>query len=208
METVQILDRQGQERDWDWLVTQFGPLHLERAGAAEGNAYRIVKLQDSEGPAVQVVHVAGPDGQPKESVQVVRFWPDAPALPAWAPPISLWRRQGVFGKTNAAGDIGYGMGHGDYYSPPSSGASAVWVADPSGPSDFISGLGMLGGTPHRHLDVHFQLQAASAPPEEPPFESPDEPEEGPTDGDDRERWQQLFAKLDKIIAMLEEQPPR
>jgi hypothetical protein len=204
VEEPKIFDQQGQEQDWNWLVANFGAINLERADAAQGRAYRIVKLQDAEGPAVQVANVANEEGHPLEGIRVVRFWPDAPPLPAWPPPISMWRSRGVFGETNVNGDIGYGMGHGDYYAPPNSGASAVWVADQAGPSDLIAGLGMLGGTPHRHLDIYFQLQPVEAPPDEPPHEPPDEPPDVPPD----ERWQRLFAKLDQIISMLEQQVPQ
>jgi hypothetical protein len=210
-----IFDQQGQEQDWDWLVAHFGAVDLKRAEATQGYAYRIVKLQDAEGPAIQVVNVRSQDGHPIEGVRVVRYWPDAPSLPVWAPPTSMWRSQGVYGETNANGDIGYGMGHSEYYDPPNAGASAVWVAGPSGPSDLISGLGMLANTNHRHLDIHFQLQPVGAPSVEatgrpaaepyvePPVEPPGEPPEVPVE----ERWQHLFAKLDEIIAMLEDVVP-
>jgi hypothetical protein len=182
-----IVDRQGQEKDWAWLVAQFGPVELERAGVAQGNVYRVVEIREVQGPAVQVVNVVDPGGTPIEGIRVVRFWPDAPLLPDWPPPTSLWRNRGVFGDTNVEGNIGYGMGQGDYYYLPASGASAVWVGDESGPSDLISGLGMLGGTARRHLDLVFQLQPAEPPPES-----------------SEERWQRLFARLDQIIAMLEQ----
>jgi hypothetical protein len=199
VEQPRILDQQGQEQDWNWLIAHFGAIHLERAEVSEGSVYRVIKIQDAEGPAVQVVNVTEPDDMPIEGIKVVRYWPDAPPLPAWPSPTSMWRNQGVYGTTNINGDIGYGMGHGDYYFPPSGGASAVWVADQAGPSDFVSGLGMLGGTNHRHLEVYFQLQPAQAPPIEPPVEPPDEP----PDDLPEVRWQQLFAKLDQIITMLE-----
>ena len=170
MDTPKILDRQGHEQDWNWLVANYGAINLQRAEISEGErlAFRITKLQESEGPAVQVVRVTVDGGEPLEGVSVVRHWPDAPDLPVWPPPSSRWRDRGVHGKTNVEGDIGFGMGRGDYYFAPSGGASAVWVADAAGPSDFLSGLGMLGGTNHRHLDVTFQLEGAAEPTPPPP----------------------------------------
>jgi hypothetical protein len=116
----------------------------------------------------------------------------------------------VFGKTNDRGDIGYGMGHGDYYFAPGEGASCVWVGDESGPSDLVSGLGMLGGTNHRHLDVHYRLvEIDEVPAEKPPETTPEEgppvtiPEHAP-DSTPEDRWPLLLDKLDRIIAMLEE----
>jgi hypothetical protein len=226
-----IFDQQGQEQDWDWLVAHFGAVDLRRAPATQGYAHRIVKLQDAEGSAIQVVNVRSHDGHPIEGVRVVRSWPDAPSLPAWAPPASTWRSQGVYGQTNGNGDIGYGMGHGEYYDPPNAGPGAVWVADPSGPSDLISGLGMLANSDHRHLDIYFQLQPAGAPSvgaaaqpaaepatvppvvpaAVPPVETvavpPAEPAAAPPEVPVEERWQRLFAKLDQIIAMLEDLAP-
>jgi hypothetical protein len=145
---------------------------------------------------------------------VVRHWPDAPQLPDWPKPISMWRKRGVFGGTNMNGDIGYGMGHGDYYFPPDGGASSVWVADESGPCDLVSGLGMLGGTNHRHLDVFYRLQDVEEPPTPPPPPSPPPPPPPPTPPpppppppppSPEDRWQQLFDKLELIISMLESQ---
>jgi hypothetical protein len=234
VDRLDILDQEGQKRDWDWLVDQFGPLQVERVEVPEGvsKVYRVVKLQSVEGPAVQVVTVSDPDGNGLKGVRVVRHWPDAPDLPAWSPPVSIWHREGVFGATNADGHIGFGMGQGDYYFPPHSGASSLWVADEAGPSDSISGLGMLGGTRHDHLDVTFQLMEVEQPqpekppagppaeppavPEEPPPEPPEGPPaplpEAPPEGAPPEtpvqpavdRWQILMEKLDLIIAMLEE----
>jgi hypothetical protein len=209
MDKPKIFDQQGQEQDWNWLTANFGAIELERAEVSAGvtQIYRIVKLQDSEGPAVQVVNVADRDGIPLDGIRVVRHWPDAPQLPSWLPPISLWRNKGVYGPTNINGDIGFGMGHGDYYFAPSSGASSVWVADEAGPADFIKGLGMLGGTNHRHLDVLYQLVAVETkppePPEKPPEEPPEKPPEEAPEQPPQDRWQALMDKLDLIITLLE-----
>ena len=107
-----------------------------------------------------------------------------------------WRDRGVYGGTNINGDIGFGMGRGDYFFPPNSGASSLWISDERGPSDFIEGLGMLGGTNHRHLNVYFQLQDVEAEPPSPPPEPP-APEE-------KENWDKLFERIDRIIDLLEE----
>jgi hypothetical protein len=211
MELPKVYGQQGEERDWDWLVANFGAVSLERAEALDGvsQVYRVVKLQDAEGPAVQAAYVVDSRGNPLEKVRVVRYWPDAPALPVWQPPASRWRDRGVYGETKDAGEIGFGMGYGDYYFPPAGGASAVWVADESGPSDWIGGLGMLGGTNHRHLDVSFQRQdASSEPPPQPPLPpppppSPPPPSPSPSPPEEETNWERLFERLDRIIEMLE-----
>jgi hypothetical protein len=201
-----VFDQEGQEQDWDWLIATFGPVSLERVEPAEGEtrAFRIIKLQDAEGPAVEIVNVVDQNGDPMPGIRVVRYWPDAPLLPDWPLPIIKWRDRGVFGETNLEGDIGYGMGQGDYYFPPDCGSSAVWVADQHGPSDFLDGLGMLGATNHRHLDVFYQLQDIGQSPEEPPDEPPEEPPEEPSEEPPDEAWRQVLDKLDRIIVLLEE----
>jgi hypothetical protein len=216
MDVPQVYDRQGQEQDWDWLIASFGAISLERAKAPAGvsQVYRIVKLREVEGPAVEVVHLDDRDGHPLEGIRVVRHWPGAPLLPGWPPPTSRWRDRGVFGGTNVNGDIGFGMGHGDYYFPPNGGASAVWVAEAAGPSDFIAGLGMLGGTNHRHLDVYFQLKDLDVPPPAPPEPSPEppspppappvpDPEPPPARPEEGDNWVRLFRRLDRITELLE-----
>jgi hypothetical protein len=202
MDMPAIFDQQGEERNWDWLTANFGAVVLERAEAVEGTGwlYRIVKLQDAEGPAVQLVNVKDQDGNPLDGVRVVRHWPDAPVLPNWPLPASRWRDRGVYGETGVNGDVGFGMGHGDYYFPPTGGASAVWIASQDGPADLISGLGMLGGTNHRHLDVYYQLQSLEAEPPTPPVPQPTHPPSG-------EPWDLLLQKLDQIIDMLEQYNP-
>lgn len=202
MSQPKIYDQQGQERDWHWLASTFGEVQLERAEAADGTGpvYRVVRLQDAEGPATQIVEVVDQAGNSLEGVKIVRHWPDAPPLPEWPAPISRWRERGVYGPTGGNGDIGFGMGHGDYYILPQSGASAVWIADEAGPSDFVGGLGMLGGTVHRHLDVYYQLQEGDVPPPPPP-PPPSPPPPPPPPPEDK--WEMVMEKLDRIIALLE-----
>lgn len=213
MDVPEVYDQEGNQRDWHWLIANFGAIRIERAEVPEGvgHVYRIVKLQDAEGPAVKIVHIEDEAGNPQAGVKVVRYWPDAPMLPEWPPPASRWQEQGVYGDTNVNGDIGFGMGRGDYYFPPNGGASAVWIASPKGPSDYISGLGMLGGTNHRRMDVTFQLQALDgeppAPPEPPPTPPPTPgpaPTPTPQPPEEGDNWERLFKRLDRMIELLED----
>jgi hypothetical protein len=101
-----------------------------------------------------VAWVRHADGTPSAGTTVVRYWPDADPLdPALYGCNGLM--QGVYGETKDTGEIGFGMGSGDYYWPPDGGVSAIWVGRM--PSDCITGLGMVGGTNHRHLDSVFRL---------------------------------------------------
>jgi hypothetical protein len=214
MNLPKIYDLQGDEQGWDWLVAAFGAVRLERAEVPEGagRVFRVVRLQAVEGTAMESIHVLDQDGDLLEGVTVVRTWPDAPPLPGWSPPASRWRECGVYGITDAKGEIGFGMGHGDTYIPPSGGPSAVWVAEEVGPSDLIDGLGMLEGERQRHLNVTFQLQdAGEGAPPSPPLPSPSAPDPLPTrsfappPSSDAEYWERISEKLDRILELLERQ---
>jgi hypothetical protein len=179
-----VFDGQGQERDWEWLIGSFGAVNLERAetDADPPHAYRVASLHDTDGPAAMVVHVVDQDDNPLEGIHVVRYWSGAPKLPEWPSPVSLWQDEGVHGPTNENGDIGFGIGAGEYYSVPNGGPCAVWVADEAGPSDLISGLGMLDKSKHRHLNVTFRLEAfaePAAPHPVPPAQSSEPPAQPP-----------------------------
>jgi hypothetical protein len=203
------LDGEGAERDWDWLMANFGAINLEYAEppAEGGSVYRVVQLQAVEEPAIQVGRVLDAEGQPLAGVRVVRFWPEAPPLPRWALPASRWRDRGVYGETNDQGEIGFGLGHGDDYRPPAGGASALWVAEEAGPSDLVGGLGKIQGSPHRHLDVVFQRQPAGGEAIAPPVAAPPRPTPPPPTEKEpeptRDPWQILFEKLDRIAELLE-----
>ena len=107
MDRPKVFDKHGQEKDWAWLNQDFGAIVLRRAEAPEGVrfVYRVVRLQESEGPAVQVVNVQDSDENVLKGIKVVRHWPDAPQLPSWPPPTSMWHNRGVYGETNIRGDI-------------------------------------------------------------------------------------------------------
>lgn len=195
MKEPTIIDQDGQEQDWEWLVANHGSVTLERApmSAELETVYRVIKLQEVEGPAAQVVTVLDQDGSPLEGVRVVRHWPGAPDLPDWSPPVSVWHTQGVHGPTSAEGQLGFGLGADERYSPPEGGQGSVWIADDAGPSDLVSGLGMLENTNHRHLDLFYQLEQASPTPAEPA------PQPIPSNA-----WEIILDKLDKITTLVEE----
>jgi hypothetical protein len=154
-----IVDLEGLERDWSWLLAEFGAVELERAEVSAGQkkVYRLVTLEVAEGPAAQIVNVIGPDGRPLEGIHIVRSWPEAPELTEWAATLSKGLDRGVHGPTNAEGNLGFGLGRLDHYLPPAAGPGVIWVADQAAPSDVISGLGLLDGTDHRHVNLFFQL---------------------------------------------------
>jgi hypothetical protein len=196
-----IIDQDGQEQNWDWLAANFGSVELVRpqVSAEHTAVYRLCRLLDVEGPAAQVVHVLDQDGNPLEGIRVVRHWPGAPDLPAWSPPISRWQAQGVHGLTGRGGQLGFGLGADERYSAPNGGPGSIWIADEAGPSDLISGLGMLENTEHRHLNLFYQLQEVASIPA-PPVEEPIPPPQALPDNP----WGVILDKLDQITKLVEE----
>lgn len=135
----------GEVQDWTWLVETFGPIQLTQSGVGH-----VVALRAIEGPASLTYHVESALGAPLEGIPVVRHWPGAPILDP-----EFWgcgKDKGIVGFTNSGGDVGFGMGPGDYYFPPDIGPGCAWLPIPGG-SDCVCGYGMLGGTNHKHLDT-------------------------------------------------------
>lgn len=134
----------------DWL-------NPDLAGAIDAASVIIVKVLDM-------------NGYPLEGVAVPWYWPDALVRDTCLPPnglppeIPVLRFDGP-GITNAAGDIGFAMGAGAYYFPPAIGPHAVWVCDPGKATQFVIGLGMLGGTNHFSLWPTFQYIDEPEPPD-------------------------------------------
>ena len=121
-DSVQILDKDGQLRDWDWLTLEFG---LTPAEVEQGTQWHVTRIQEGGSEAAIVVYA--PPGT------VVAFgWPD--------------------GYTEATvepkGELGFSMGPGAYYWPPAVGPHYIQVGDV-----FMDGLGMIGGTNHRHVNI-------------------------------------------------------
>lgn len=144
--TLTIWDCTGQVTDTHWVTTTFGDVCWSDGSLAE--------LRCSIGPSVLMVHTQDEAGQPVANATVVLHWPDAPFLPPELQSCALDR--GVYGPTNLNGDIGFGLGPGSYYFPPSGGPHVMWVA---GSPSCLAGLGMLGGTEHQHLDSTWQISA-------------------------------------------------
>ncbi|HSR33691.1 MAG TPA: hypothetical protein VLY63_24255 [Anaerolineae bacterium] len=144
-----IYDKYGTEQNWDWLVSNFGAVTLDR-----GTGVASVRvLREVEGPSTLVVWVENADGDPIENVPVVFYWAGAPLLPPEQQACGLDR--GIVGLTKSTGETGIGMGGGAYYFPPAGGPHVVWVAAEG--TDCLGGLGMLGGTNHIHLDSVWRL---------------------------------------------------
>jgi len=178
---MKIYDFEGNERDAAWLQGRYGAVTVR--GFAGDSGFRVVELRECIGPAVYVVKVLDEFGQPIDEMEVARHWPD-PTLPLLPP--NPWYDRGVYGPTNAEGDIGFGSGGGDYYDPTGQmhdrqgnplgtvGASSFFVL--GWDSDCVDGIGTLGGTEHAHLDMVFRWVEGDEPePPEPPPPPPPPP---------------------------------
>jgi hypothetical protein len=153
---VRVFDYDGNERDWDWLVEEFGAVWIE---AGSGSAC-VTELRAIKGQSALTVWVKDTEEQPVGGVPVVFYWPDAPPLLPDHPELVGCFDLGVFGFTKqypdpAAGSVGFGMGEGAWYCPPDGGPHTVWVGVEG--SDCVHGLGMLCGTNHYHVNPTFML---------------------------------------------------
>jgi hypothetical protein len=198
---VKIVDCNGTQRDWQWLVANYGQPVIHRATA--GLAWRLVELREvkdtltsaTRAPSSLTVTTRQVDGRPAAGVRVAWYWPDAPfdteATPPNGLPAGMRAGRAVSGTTNLEGAVGFGMGNGAYYFPPHIGPHAAWIHGTN--SDVILGLGMIGGTNHNHIDLVYQQTVQEDPPVVPP------PEEPPASG----TWDLLFQRLDRVIQLLE-----
>ena len=190
-----IYDKNGNTRTWQWLVSHFGPLEIIQPDTPP--AYELTAIHERDDPseasatcpgglpggdalarptkahveaaATIIVTVLAADGQPIDQLPVCWSWPDAPQLPD-----SGWLPRGVVGHTNSNGHVGFPMGGGAYYTPPSRGPHQVWILGHN-QSVLVDGLGMIAGTNHRHLDLTFK-QAYTEPITPPPIEPPERSE--------------------------------
>ena len=158
---VRVFDYDGIEQDWDWLVETFGNVWVE---PGDGSAC-LTELHAIRDDATLNVRVEDAQGNPVDGIQVVFHWPDAPLLP---PELVGCYDRGVYGATgekigqqieSEPGMIGFGMGSGAFYCPPSGGPHTVWVGIAG--SDCVHGLGMLCWTNHYHVNPTFVLAGDS-----------------------------------------------
>jgi hypothetical protein len=150
---VRVFDKDGDERDWDWLQQTFGPVWIQMGDGAAC----LTELRDEEGPISTTVQLLDADGQPKGGVTVVLYYSSAPVLP---PELVGCYDRGVYGQTKsppdpAAGTIGFDIS-GGFYAPPDIGGFTIWIGTTG--SDCIHGIGWLVYTNHRHLNPTFQLR--------------------------------------------------
>lgn len=190
----EIYDKSGVRRDMAWLQQKYGNVQFLDAGS--GPKFRLVRVDETEGPAVLKIRLLNQQGQPHAGQPVANHWPDN-SLPYLGNSglKTLWRDRAVYQNTDSEGFTGFGLGTGSYIGNlQQGGPHVVWVLSPSLASDGMSGLGMLGGTNHAGpLFLTFQVgdETATPPPTPPP------PEPGTVSNE------QLLAKLEQVHADLQ-----
>ena len=151
MSEVEVYDRFGKKRDWFWVRQTYGNVLMLDAG--RGPKFRLVRVDETEGPAALQVRVIHTDHSPVVGQPVANHWPD-PHLPDLRDGNikTLWAPRAVHQETDANGMTGFGLGNGSYIKDLNAGGPhMIWILSPTYPSDGIKGIGMLGGTNHRGL---------------------------------------------------------
>lgn len=152
-----VYDRNGTEKDMAWLRSKYGNVRYLDAGA--GEKFRLVRIDETEGPATIMVRVLDKDGSNQNGQPVANHWPD-PTLPDLTAGglQTLWEPRAISQRTEG-GHTGFGLGPGSYISSlVDGGPHTLWVLSPSLPSDGLAGVGMLGGTNHAGpLSLVFQI---------------------------------------------------
>ena len=146
-----IYDKYGTLQDWDWLVSVFGPVTLDRGT----DAAKVIELREAGPYATLLVRVENVYGEPIVGQEVVFHWDGAPLLPADKQACGEVR--GDLIRTKDIGNAEFPMGVGSYYYPDrgEAGPHVVWV--PREGTDCLHGLGMIAGTDHYHLDSVWRL---------------------------------------------------
>jgi len=160
----QVFDLSGEQRDWDWLQERYGNVQFLNAGP--GEKFRLVRVDETEGPATLKVRVINSDGVPQVNQPVANHWPDPELEDLRHRGLkTLWRDRAVYQHIELSGFTGFGLGTGSYiHNLQEGGPHVVWVLSPSLPSDGMSGIGMLGGTIHKGpLFLTFQVGEDPAP---------------------------------------------
>ena len=138
-----------------WLKDIYG-IQLARAPAAEvskaGKVYRLVEYAEREGPVAIEVWVVGETGAKLANTTVTFCYPvvkgSGTSLTCSANKVAV--------KVKAQGHADFTMTGSGYTKCGQPGPYAAWIDEPGVPSDKVLGLGMLGGTNHRHVNLLFQ----------------------------------------------------
>ncbi len=157
MEEPRVLDNHGNEKDMV-LVRQTYGSDFARAPtdtlAGATHVYRLIELSEKEGWSNIDTLVRGEDSQPQACVTAAFYWPDASTLSR----PGEWKRTKYHHSTDTRGIVGFALGHGGHIRRAVvAGSHAIWVSEPTMPSDLGDKMGMLAATNRRRLKSIFQL---------------------------------------------------
>lgn len=190
---VLVIDVEGDTRDLAWVQDAYG------AGYRRGQqGPRLIEIHEYEGTAALDVWAVDSDGFPVEGVPFCYYHPNAPALPTGT---SEWHDRGILRTTGPDGRVSFSLDEfpADKACRPGACRGAIW---PQGGGDVLEGLGLLSGTPHRHLNGMWLVTDGDDPwAGEPGGTSPPGPpvrELPPT----REQLTALLDRLDQLEALL------
>lgn len=152
---MRIYDLHGNEQDEQWLRSNYGDVEIQEC---IGSAYTVSELREVEGPMAIDVRVRSDVGAPVGGVVAVFWYSTAQELPN----DSGWFMRGATAVTNIDGKTDFIMSGDSAYFLPSAGPHNIWLYGDCF-SVMISGLGWLGGTNHRHLNITFAIKEQAPP---------------------------------------------
>nr|NIV32620.1 hypothetical protein [Anaerolineae bacterium] len=97
---IKVFDVTGAERDWSWLVANYGNISVQTPEGVDGY-YKVVELRERHDDSTFIVKVLDADGAPVVGKGVIFYWDTAPEAPG-----SGWLEQGVRGDTKEGGVVG------------------------------------------------------------------------------------------------------
>ncbi len=107
----EIYDQNGNRRDEAWLRQKYGNVQFLDAGA--GPKFRLVRVDETEGPAVIKVRLLDPQGQPHIGQPVANHWPDSTLPFLGNSGLKLYRlrhRHGFLHRQSARGRAAHALG--------------------------------------------------------------------------------------------------
>ena len=150
---ITIIDKNGIQQDWAWLQANYGPVTIDEPSGVT-DYYRVIQFTEIEGPMAAQCTVLDAQGMPVVGQRVIYSWPGGPSQPG-----SGWDEQGAVEITNGLGVAEHTMGSGEAYFPPNKGPISWWVYG-EGVSQRVSGLGWVGNTNHRHVQVIMRMSGS------------------------------------------------
>jgi hypothetical protein len=198
--TPQVFDVNGQQKDWAWLQAKY---KCGMTAAPSGSAFRLVRIDETVGPAVFIVNVRSDTGAPQQNQPVAQWWNGAEGDDRSTSLVgvglqSVYHPRAIVERTNGNGDIGFPYGAGGVIHE--NGPYEFWVLSPSLPSDAATGLGWLGGTNHACPGrLTFQIVDEIDVPDPDP-----EPEPDPEPGDDAAWRKDMLELLTSICVRLDD----